>query len=257
MADNYLERRFEEYQAQKNGAKGPKKHSLTIGKKPGYINVKFPTLRVLVTGGANGIGKAIVEAFRKADCKVAFCDIDNKQGQATAEKIGAQFHPVDVKDCEALGTCMERIFKAWDDIDVIINNVGITDQHEITAFDNNTFDTVMHTNLRPIFVTARKLVEHRKQVENPYGRIINISCTPQAIKQMGNALFAASKGAVDATTKAFATSLKEYNIKVNSISAGMVDGSNIAESIAKACIFLCQTDNEFINGENINIGNDL
>lgn len=257
MADNYLERKYEEYQAQKNGAKGPKKHSLTIGKKPGFINVKFPPLRVLVTGGANGIGRTIVEAFRKADCKVAFCDIDTKEGQATAERIGAQFHPVDVTDAEALKTCMERIFKAWDDIDVIINNVGITATEDITKFESATFDKIMSTNLRPIFITAQELVKHRKAVEKPLGRIINISCNKDSVHQMGNALFAASKGAMDATTKALASSLREYGITVNSVSPGIVNNQKMAESIANACIFLCNPDNGFINGENINIGENL
>lgn len=72
MADNYLEKKFEEYAAHKSTAKIKK--IVSTGPKPEHIEVRFPTRRVFVTGGANGIGKAIVQAFRNTGCRVAFCD---------------------------------------------------------------------------------------------------------------------------------------------------------------------------------------
>ena len=76
---------------------GPVRHyALSSQVKSGYLQVRFPCRRVFVTGGASGIGKAIVEAFRNAGCRVAFCDMNVKAGQTTAETSGSQFYPADV-----------------------------------------------------------------------------------------------------------------------------------------------------------------
>lgn len=79
-----------------------------------------------MTGGAEGIGKAIVEAFCKDGHQVAFCDINAVSGQQTARDTGAIFHSVDVSDKEALESCMQQILDEWKDIDILINNVGIS-----------------------------------------------------------------------------------------------------------------------------------
>ena len=141
--------------------------------------MKFPQRRVFVTGGAKGIGRAIVEAFRRADCKVAFCDIDKKAGTATAQATGSQFHPIDVSDVDALEKCMTRIIEAWGDIDVVVNNVGIGNFKPLTEMTVEEFDYVMSVNLRPVFITARRLALHRQCLDAPntYGRIINICST--------------------------------------------------------------------------------
>ena len=112
MADNYIERQQEQYearkaawkQAQKYGKKKltavrpaeSKSHTSTVSKPE---NSKR---RVFITGGAEGIGKAIVEAFRLAGNQVAFCDINETSGQETAKATGAIFHKVDVSDKNAL-----------------------------------------------------------------------------------------------------------------------------------------------------------
>lgn len=79
MADNYLEKKYEEFQARKNGA----------GKKK--TNSIHKMRRVFVTGGADGIGKTIVKAFRMAGNRVAFCDTNEVLGKETAEKQGQPF----------------------------------------------------------------------------------------------------------------------------------------------------------------------
>lgn len=130
MADNYLEKKFEEYSIRKSTAKTKK--IVSTGPKPEHIEVRFPTRRVFVTGGASGIGKAIVQAFRKIGCRVAFCDNDRKNGSLTAQTSGARFYPVDVCDSKALQSCMHDIFTTWGDIDILINNVGIS--HVLSDF---------------------------------------------------------------------------------------------------------------------------
>lgn len=74
--------------------------------------------RVFVTGGAHGIGRAIVEAFCQTSDRVAFCDIDKLKGEELAHTTGAKFFHFDVCDKRALESCMQMLFKDWGDLDV-------------------------------------------------------------------------------------------------------------------------------------------
>lgn len=269
MADNYLENKMEEYRSGKNRKTVIRR--TPSGAKPGTINVKFPPRRVFVTGGAGGIGRAIVEAFRQADCRVAFCDIDAKAGAATAQATGAQFYPVDVTDADTLDACVQRIIDSWGDLDVVVNNVGVGRFIPLEETRIEDFDSVIATNLRPVFVTARRLAIHRKMQSEPntYGRIINLCSTRQRQSEPGTEAYAASKGGVDALTHALMASLAPLHITVNAITPGWIENYNYddltdadhkqhpsqrvgrPEDIARVCLFLAHPENDFINGENI------
>ena len=269
MADNYLERKMEDYRSGKGATSKVKR--VSSGAKPGEISVKFPPRRVFVTGGASGIGRAIVEAFRKADCRVAFCDIDSKAGAATAQATGAQFHPVDVRDVDALEACMARLLDAWGDIDVIVNNVGVGNFVPLIESTIDDFEEVLMTNLRPVFVTSRRLAIHRTNNggEPAYGRIINLCSTRYKQSEMGTEGYAASKGGVASLTHALMMSLAPLGITVNCISPGWIENAQYpamteedhlqhpsrrvgkVEDIARMCVFLAMPENDFINGENI------
>ena len=82
--------------------------------------------RVFVTGGAHGIGKGIVEAFARQGDEVVFCDLDPVLGTQTAAETGAQFCQLDVTDAVSLERCMRELFDTWGDIDILVNNVGIS-----------------------------------------------------------------------------------------------------------------------------------
>ena len=141
MADNYIERQYEQYEARKAAWEkarkyGKKKTSITHSAKTEQAaqttTEPHNHKRVFITGGANGIGKAIVEIFCKSGYRVAFCDKDEIAGKRTAEETGAIFHQVDISDKDMLEHCMQRIIEEWDDIDVLINNAGISDFSPIT-----------------------------------------------------------------------------------------------------------------------------
>ena len=101
MADNYLENKYAEYQARK-----------TSGTRTGHTTKTLhKTRRVFITGGAEGIGKAIVRAFRGAGHRVAFCDKNETLGKETALQTGTQFHLVDVSDKTALEDCLRKIIE--------------------------------------------------------------------------------------------------------------------------------------------------
>lgn len=283
MADNYIERQQEQYearkaawkQAQKYGKKKTATSSQVKTEVAGEIVSKPDSLkkRVFVTGGAEGIGRAIVEAFCKDGHQVAFCDINAVSGQQTARDTGAIFHSVDVSDKEALESCMQQILDEWKDIDILINNVGISKFSSITETSVKDFDKILSVNLRPVFITSRLLAIHRKTQSdsNPYGRIINICSTRYLMSEPGSEGYAASKGGIYSLTHALALSLSEWNITVNSIAPGWIQTHDYdqlrpedhsqhpsrrvgkLEDIARMCLFLCEENNDFINGENITI----
>lgn len=269
MADNYLERKMEEHRAGHGQVYRPK---LTpSGKRQGELTFKFPPRRVLVTGGASGIGRAIVKAFCDAGCKVAFCDSDTAAGTSTAQALGARFYPLDVIDTEALEKCMQSVFDLWGDIDVLVNNVGVGNFKPLMETGIEDFDHVMHVNVRPVFVTSRRLAIHRASLStpNPYGRIINICSTRHAMSEAGTEAYSASKGAIASLTHALMMSYSGTGVTVNAISPGWIATGDttalsaadhaqhpsgrvgVPDDIARTCLWLALPDNDFVNGENI------
>ena len=232
MADNYLEKKYEEYKSRKEGRTN---HPYN-GRKTTVIH---KTRRVFVTGGAEGIGKAIVRAFRSAGHRVAFCDRNEAAG----------------------------------DIDIIINNAGISCFSPITETGVEDFDRILSVNLRPVFITSRRLAIHRQSQEapNPFGRIVNICSTRYLMSEPGSEGYAASKGGIYSLTHALALSLAQWHITVNSISPGWIETRDYEqlrpedhaqhpsgrvgkpEDIARLCLFICQEENDFMNGENVTI----
>ena len=283
MADNYIERQQEQYEARKaawkQAQKYGKKKSTTVHPTesasctPMALKSDPSKRRIFITGGAEGIGKAIVEAFCLSGDQVAFCDINEIAGQETAKATGSIFHKVDVSDKDALESCIQRILSEWNDIDIIVNNVGISQFSSITETSVEDFDKILSINLRPVFITSRLLAIHRKEQSspNPYGRIINICSTRYLMSEPGSEGYAASKGGIYSLTHALALSLSEWNITVNSIAPGWIQTHDYdqlrpedhsqhpsrrvgkPEDIARMCLFLCEENNDFINGENITI----
>jgi hypothetical protein len=261
MADNYLEKKMEEH---RNNAHPPikiYKTKLPISKLDGK--------RVFISGGAHGIGEALVRAFRTEGCLVAFCDIDEKNGNRVAQQSGARFYPVDVRNINALNNCFDNVISYYGDIDILINNVGVGNFKPLIETSVDDFDEVFHTNVRPAFLLSKKLATHRKQKN--YGRIINIASTRALMSEAGTEAYSASKGAIVALTHALMMSVSHLGITVNCISPGWIECYNPSairdidnsfhpslrvgnpDDIARTAIFLAMPENDFINGQNISV----
>lgn len=229
--------------------------------------------RVFVTGGGHGIGRAIVEAFVTAGDRVAFCDINRELGEEVAKATGAKFFVLDVCDKEALESAMQSLLKEWGDIDIVVNNVGISEFEPITSTTIEHFERVINTNLRSAFITSRHMAMHRETcgATNSYGRIVNICSTRYLQSEHGSEAYAASKGGIWSLTHALAISLAPYHITVNCIAPGWisVDSNEVirpedhafhpsgrvgkVEDIARTCLFLCDKSSDFINGQCITV----
>lgn len=229
--------------------------------------------RVFVTGAGHGIGRAIVEAFAKEGDRVAFCDIDAQRGEEVAAATATRFFHIDVCDTGALEGVINILLDEWDDIDIIVNNVGIGGFEPITTTSVEHFERVINTNLRSAFITSRQLAIHREKqgATNPYGRIVNLCSTRYQQSEANSEAYAASKGGIYSLTHALAISLAPYHITVNCIAPGWIsvnEGEVLrtedhafhpsgrvgrAEDIAHACLFLCDRRSDFINGQCLTI----
>lgn len=228
--------------------------------------------RVFVTGGAHGIGRAIVEAFADDGNDVAFCDVDICRGEETAKATGARFYESDVVVQGQIEDCLQDIVDTWGDIDVIINNVGIGGFKPITEITVEEFDKVIDTNLRSVFITSRFLARLRLKNGNvAYGRIVNLCSSRYLMSEAGTEGYSASKGGVYSLTHALSISLAPYHITVNAIAPGWIHvnekevlrredhdfhpSGRVGQpgDIARMALFLCADENDFINGQTITI----
>lgn len=229
---------------------------------------------VFITGGANGIGKAIVKAFCEAGADVTFCDMDKVAGLELCDEMDdytCSFIQLDVSNVESLMNTVDTVIAKKGNIDILINNVGVSTFGSILDVSVAEFDKILDINLRSVFVTAKGLTKHRASHKdlNTYGRIINMSSTRYLMSEPDTEAYAASKGAIVSLTHALAISLGKYNITVNCISPGWIDTGHYGDlrpidhgqhpsgrvgqpnDIARTCLFLCDPANDFINGQNI------
>ena len=269
MADNYLEKKMEEH---RQGTPARRRPGISpAGRRRGEVVYNLGERTVFVTGGASGIGRAIVKAFCDAGCNVAFCDKDVKAGNATAQHTGSRFYPLDVTNADALKGAMTDFAQRRGIIDIVVNNVGIGDFKPLASLTLDDFDRVMATNVKPLIITSQFLAAQRADTPADYGRIINIASTRAAMSEAGTEAYSASKGAIVSLTHALMMSLAPLRITVNCISPGWIEtGDRTAlrdidhdfhpsrrvgtpEDIARMCLWLALPDNDFVNGENITI----
>ncbi len=233
--------------------------------------------RVFITGGAQGIGKALVQGFSAAGAHVHFCDIAEEAGRALAAETGASFYPLDAGDADALDALMQQLFTALGDVDIIVNNVGISEGLPLTETSIERFKYILDVNLTSAFITSRALARHRNNPEGKerYGRIVNLCSIRHIVGDPNWEAYNASKGGIKSLTYSLALSLREYNITVNCLSPGWIHTGEPRElsasehrkhpsrrvgnpaDIMNLIAFLCKEESEFINGEDVLIDGGL
>lgn len=218
--------------------------------------------RVLVTGGSSGIGEAIGRAYKAEGYFVIVADIKECS-------YADYFYKVDFADVYSVEKLMANIFERFEDMDILINNVGIGHSANLVDTKTEDFLKVININLTSVFITAREFAKRREQDKGKFGRIINIASTRYLMSEKNTESYSASKGAIVSITHALAITLSDYNITVNSISPGWIESYKYKElsyedhaqhpsrrvgepeDIARACLFLTDEKNDFINGQNI------
>ncbi len=235
---------------------------------------------IAVTGGGQGIGRAIAFCFARAGYAVSIADIDDEAGNEAIEKVkelGAQgiFVRTDVSKEEDVKKWMELTNGELGCPDVLTNNAGISLNAPPLELSPEDFDRVIAVNLRGTFLCSRE-VGRRMVKRGKGGVIINIASTRAFMSEPGTEAYTASKGGIVSLTHGMAISLGPYDIRVNCISPGWIETREWQysaraktpvhserdrlqhpvgrvgkpEDIAEACMFLAESAG-FMTGQNL------
>src|SRR5438552_624196 len=182
---------------------------------------------VIVTGGSRGIGRAIVELFADEGSDVTFFYRDNAQAadgvvqaaHANGRKVAAE--RLDVRDSAACAVAVERVADRCGRIDILVNNAGIIRDNQLAALEDDDVRSVLDTNVGGVFNMARAVVPH--MIVQRAGKIINLSSVSGEKGGRGQTNYAASKGAINAFTRALAVELAPRRITVNAVAPGVIE----------------------------------
>jgi 3-oxoacyl-[acyl-carrier protein] reductase len=231
----------------------------------------------LVTGGSRGIGEAVVRRLAAAGMEVIFTYREN--GAAAAEVCqgmpGAKIscRAVDVRDPEACAAFVEDLYDRAGRLDVLVNNAGIIRDNPLGALEPADVRTVLETNVEGVFNMTRAVVPF--MIANRRGKIVNLSSVAGEKGGRGQTNYAASKGAINAFTRALAVEVGSRGITVNAVAPGVIEtemsravrelaGDQIksrillrrcgkAEEVAHAVWFLSSRYADYITGQILHV----
>jgi len=191
---------------------------------------------VVVTGGSRGIGRSIVLTLAAQGANVTFLYRSNEvAANATLVAAGALSgvviaKKVDIRDDEGSKKVIDEIAEGSDKIDILVNNAGIIRDNILGLMTNEELSEVLSTNVTGVFNVLRSIIPY--MISQKSGRIINISSVAGEKGGRGQTNYAASKGAINALTKALAVELAPRNILVNCVAPGVID-TEMTEVIKK------------------------
>lgn len=181
----------------------------------------------LVTGGGRGIGRAIVERLAGDGARVTFWYRGNRDAAqvvvAAARALGQDVtaEQVDVRDAAACAQAVERLVDRAGGIDVLVNNAGLIRDNPLAGFSDEDVAEVLATNVTGVFNVTRAVAPY--MISKRRGRIVNVSSVSGEKGGRGQTNYAASKGAINAFTKALAVELAPRKIAVNAVAPGVIE----------------------------------
>lgn len=175
--------------------------------------------RVLVTGGASGIGAEIVAAFRAQGCEVDFIDIDREAGEAWAEKTGSRFTPCDLTDIAALRKAVAKLQEDGP-FGVLINNAGKDDRHAMAEVEPDYWRRMLALNLDHQFFATQAVAPAMAGAGG--GSVVLLGSVSWMRGRPGLVGYTTAKAAINGLTKTLARELGPSGIRVNCIVPGAV-----------------------------------
>ncbi|XWL03402.1 3-oxoacyl-ACP reductase FabG [Macrococcoides goetzii] len=226
----------------------------------------------LVTGGANGIGRGIVEALYQAGAFVIIADIDEENGQKASEDVQGQFIKLDVTDQHRCKAIIKKIIDEHGKLDILCSNTGIFPQVMIEDMTEEDWDKTLNINLKGMFnITQQALLAMK---EKGYGRVIlTSSVTGPITGYPGWAHYGASKAGQLGFMRSAALEYAKYGITINAIQPGNIltaglkaQGEDYLEGtkaivpthelgepidIGYAAVFFASKETKYITGQSI------
>ncbi len=237
----------------------------------------------VITGGAQGIGKAVAVAMASQGANLVLSDVNEQAVQATAAEIakakniqalGVKGNVVQISECEKL---VEAAIDKFGRIDILVNNAGITKDNLLMRMSDDEWDAVIAVNLKGVFNCTKAAI--RPMMKARTGRIINIASVVGLMGNAGQANYSASKGGVISLTKTCAREFSSRNILVNAIAPGFIRTKMTdvlaedqkkklleiiplgrlgePEDVANAAVFLASDESSYITGHVISVNGGM
>jgi NAD(P)-dependent dehydrogenase (short-subunit alcohol dehydrogenase family) len=242
---------------------------------PSSSTLRLEGKRVVVTGGARGIGAEIAARFAAEGARIAVLDRLPRNGGAIASRLSGFFVEVDLADAETTRIAMRQAIELLGGVDILVNNAGILRLTPLLEIPIEEWDAVFSVNTRAMLVTTQ-VAAAAMAAESVPGKIINLASMAGKTGGAGQAHYAASKAAVIALTRVAALELGPKGITVNCICPGFVltdmgaetrSDADIAEwssysplgrlgtteDIAGVAAFLASKDSDYLTGQALNV----
>lgn len=230
----------------------------------------------LITGGSRGIGEAIVRSFAAQGAKVAFTYRSSApQAEAIADELGenVKAYQSDAASFEQAEALVKKVLEDFGQIDILINNAGITKDGLMLRMSENDWDAVINTNLKSVYNMTKQVL--RPMMKARQGSIINIGSVVGVFGNAGQANYAASKAGVIGFSKSIAKELGSRNIRCNVLAPGFIETDMTdaldektkegylttiplrrlgqGEEIANACVFLASDLSAYVTGQVLSV----
>ena len=205
---------------------------------------------VLITGGGSGIGAALVRTFAAQGAKVAFVDIDSAVSLALCDEVQQvgfdrpHYLHCDVRDIDALRTCVEQVAASLGTVRVLVNNAARDTRHQLADLSPAQWDEAMAINLKPHFFAAQAVAAGMRRLGG--GSIINLGSNSALLGLAGYPAYVSAKAGSAGLTKALARELGPDGIRVNALVPGWVMTERqkalwatpeaVAECLAQQCL---------------------
>jgi 3-oxoacyl-[acyl-carrier protein] reductase len=232
----------------------------------------------LVTGAAQGIGRAIALKLAQEGSDIILVDVNKGKCEETAGEIQKKnrktwSYQIDVSDYKQVGSLFDNEMEKWGRVDVLVNNAGITRDNLIVRMKEEEWDDVIRINLKGAFNFCKSA--SRFMMKQRAGAIINISSIIGIMGNAGQVNYSASKAGMIGLTKSLAKELASRNIRVNAVAPGFIQTSmtdklneeqkqlmlnaiplkriGTPEEVANLVLFLASDDSSYTTGQVINV----
>ncbi len=236
----------------------------------------------LVTGAAQGIGKAIALLLARNGADIAVSDINLEKAEETAKEISAigpkaMAVKVDVANLSDVERMVEGILEKLAKIDILVNNAGITRDKLVLRMTEEDWDAVLGVNLKGTFNCTKAVLRHMAKQRS--GKIVNIASVVGEMGNAGQANYSASKAGVIGLTKTIAKEYAQRGINVNAIAPGYIETPMTEalpekakeelrklipmerlgrpEDVAEAVLFLVSEESSYITGQVLNVNGGI